>query len=297
MPVNRRLHYHLLDVFTEERFGGNQLAVFTNGRGLSAVTMQQIAKELNLSETVFVLPPENPQHEWRIRIFTPARELPMAGHPTVGTAYVLRQEHLVNIPAAGGQITLEEQVGPIPVHFDASGLIVMGQPLPTFGPVFEDRAAMAALLGLNDSDLLPLPLEVVSSGVPFVFIPVQSLEAIGRIKLRLDLWEQHLQHYAAPHLFAFTMQTVDAAHTVHSRMFAPAMGIAEDPATGAASGPLGCYLVKQGLAQPGTLISEQGYEMGRPSQITIRIATENGNFTRVEVGGRCVPTGEGFIII
>lgn len=297
----RKLRYHLVDVFTNERFGGNPLAVFTNGRGVEPALMQTIARELNLSETVFVLPPEDPANHWRLRIFTPATELPMAGHPTVGTAYVLAREHLVDVTGDETTIRLEELVGVIPVTFtfdDHGALsISMTQPNPTFGPMMDDRAGIAALLSLSPDDLLPLPIQVVSTGVPFVFVPVRDLDAMRRIKVRLDLWEQSLMDTPHPHLLTFTPEVETAGSHVHVRMFAPAMGIPEDPATGGAAGPLGCYLVQHGLVKdsPAAIIAEQGFEMGRRSFLHIGI--EQQEITRVTVGGQSVPVGEGVIEI
>lgn len=299
----RKLRYQLVDVFTGERFGGNPLAVFTNGRGLETEMMQRIAKELNLSETVFVLPPDDPANDYKMRIFTPALELPMAGHPTIGTAFVLAREHLVNISAEKPLIRLEEQVGVIPVEFDFQDdgrlLVTMEQPSPTFGPEFEDRATIADMLSLDVSALDDLPLQVVSCGVPFLFIPIKTLDAIGAIKVRTDVWEKAVKDHAEQHLFAFSRQVERDDSTVHSRMFAPAMGIAEDPATGGASGPLGCYLVKHGLVtgSPAVIVSEQGMEMGRPSFIHIQIDHSGGDFKRVSVGGQSVYIGEGVIEI
>lgn len=297
----RKLRYHLVDVFTNERFGGNPLAVFTNGRGVEPALMQTIARELNLSETVFVLPPEDPANHWRLRIFTPATELPMAGHPTVGTAYVLAREHLVDVTGDETTIQLEEPVGVIPVTFtfdDRGALsISMTQPNPTFGPMMDDRAGIAALLSLSPDDLLPLPIQVVSTGVPFIFVPVRDLDAMRRIKVRLDLWEQSLKDTPHPHLLTFTPEVEVAGSHVHVRMFAPAMGIPEDPATGGAAGPLGCYLVQHGLVKdsPADIIAEQGFEMGRRSFLHIGIEQQDGEITRVTVGGQSVPVGEGII--
>lgn len=299
----RKLRYQLVDVFTGERFGGNQLAVFTNGRGLETEVMQRIAKELNLSETVFVLPPEDPANDYKLRIFTPAIELPMAGHPTVGTAFVLAREHLVEISAEKPSIRLEEQVGVIPVEFDFQDdgrlLVTMEQPPPTFGPEFADRAVIADMLSLDVAALDDLPLQVVSCGVPFLFIPLRTLDDIGAIKVRMDVWEQAVKDHAEQHLFAFTRQVEREGSTVHSRMFAPAMGIAEDPASGAPSGPLGCYLLQHGLVtdSPAIIVSEQGIEMGRPSVIHIQIDHSDGDIKRVSVGGQSVYIGEGVIEI
>jgi trans-2,3-dihydro-3-hydroxyanthranilate isomerase len=299
----RKLRYQLVDVFTGERFGGNPLAVFTNGRGLETAIMQRIAKELNLSETVFVLPPDDPANDYKMRIFTPAIELPMAGHPTIGTAFVLAREHLVAISAENPSIRLEEQVGVIPVEFafqdDGRLLVTMEQPPPTFGPEFAERAVIAEMLSLDVSALDDLPLQVVSCGVPFLFIPVKTLDDMCAVKVRADVWEKAVKGHAEQHLFAFTRQVEREGSTVHSRMFAPAMGITEDPATGAASGPLGCYLVKHGLVSgnPAVIVSEQGIEMGRPSFIHIQIDHKDGDFKRVTVGGQSVYIGEGVIEI
>lgn len=296
----RKLRYHLVDVFTGRPFGGNQLAVFPNGRGLPATLMQQIARELNFSETTFVLPPKDKTNDFWVRIFTPAVEMPMAGHPTVGTAFVLAQEQLVDVSAPEITLRFEEGVGPIPVNVQlANGrptLIKMSQPLPEFGPEFTDRATMAAMLSLDPTQLIPdLPLQVVSNGVSFLYVPLVNLAAIRQVKLRLDLWENHLRNFVTSQLFVFTPETELENSTVHCRMFAPAFGITEDPATGVASGPLGSYLVKYGLAQAGTFISEQGFEMGRPSLIQIEIEQKNGRVTHVAIGGQCAYIGEGFI--
>ncbi len=299
----RRLHYHLVDVFTDQRFGGNPLAVFTNGRGLSTETMQAIAKELNLSETTFVLPPDNPANDWRVRIFTPAAEMPMAGHPTVGTSFVLAREHLVNVSEQQPVIRLEENVGLIPVTFTFEAgqpvMATMQQLAPEFGPVFEDRDMIAALLSLDPSALEDGPLQVVSCGAPFFLVPLRTIDAVRNIRLRIDIWERALMNFASSKVFVFTRQTDYPGSTVHSRMFAPSLGIREDPATGAASGPLGCYLVKYGWVKdnPAQIISEQGVEMGRPSFIHIRIEQTGGAITGVFVGGQCVYVGDGQIEI
>jgi len=299
----RKLHYHRVDVFTDRAFGGNPLAVFTNGRGLSGETMQALAREFNLSETTFVLPPDDPRHDYRVRIFTPEQELPMAGHPTVGTSFVLAREHMVRRDADEVMITLEEGVGPIPVRIVYGGgepvFAEMSQPLPTFGPRLEDRGLVAAMLSLSEGDLEEgLPLEVVSCGVPFLYVPVRGLDAARRARPRPDLIERAAADGVPPELFLFTREVVHAGSTVHSRMFAPGLGVVEDPATGAASGPLGCYLVRHGLVAcdgAAEIVSEQGVEMNRPSFVYIRIERRGGEFTAVRVGGRSHYMGEGFV--
>jgi trans-2,3-dihydro-3-hydroxyanthranilate isomerase len=302
----RRLHYHLVDVFTNKRFGGNQLAVFTNGRGIPAETMQKIARELNLSETTFILPPEDPANDYKVRIFTPGMELPMAGHPTVGTSYILAREHMVPLEGSQILIRLEEGVGLIPVTVDLQDgkptTARMRQLTPTFGEDFSDRRALIAeTLSLSLSDIDPdYPPQIVSCGVPILMIPLTSMEAIQKIKVRLDLVDTLLTHDISHELFVFTRETALPTSTVHSRMFAPQLGIAEDPATGAASGPLGSYLVKYGIVKGGDsvhIVGEQGFEMGRESIIQIDIEQTNGEISGVYVGGECVYVGEGFLEI
>src|SRR5919107_1654396 len=205
----RRLHYHRVDVFTDRAFGGNPLAVFANGRGLSTETMQAIAKEFNLSETTFVLPADDPAHDWRVRIFTPGSELPMAGHPTVGTSFVLAREHLVPRDERETTIILEEGVGPVPVRIEFKegepSFAEMRQPLPTFGPRLDDRAAVAAMLSLEESDIeADLPVEVVSCGVPFLYVPLRSLDAAHRARPRVDLIDSVAgEHGIQPQVFVF----------------------------------------------------------------------------------------------
>jgi trans-2,3-dihydro-3-hydroxyanthranilate isomerase len=304
----RKLNYHLVDVFTNRQFGGNPLAVFTNGRGLRAETMQAIAKELNLSETTYVLPPETAANDYRVRIFTPGQELPMAGHPTIGTTYVLAREHMIARGADGAEteIKLEEGVGTIPVRIEwregAARFIEMRQPRPVFGPRVEDLRAVAEMLSIEPEEIAStnLPPEVVSCGVPFLFVPVKSLRAVRDIKFRLDVWESQLKNVVPPEVFVFTREVEFADSTVHGRMFAPGIGIWEDPATGGASGPLGCYLVRHGVVPcdgVAELVSEQGIEMGRPSFIKIRIAREGEEITDVRVGGECRFMGEGYLEI
>ncbi len=292
-----KLGYHLVDVFAEAAFGGNPLAVFPDAAGVPAPLMQRIANELNLSETAFVLPADGPGADFRVRIFTPAVEMPMAGHPTVGTAHVLAR--LGRITPAQTRVVFQEGVGPVPVAVAFEGgqpdLVTMDQPVPRFGAPWADRAALADLLSLDLADLVPeLPAEPGSAGVPFLFVPLKGLDAVRRAALRLDRWARRLKDYEAPNVYVFTLETERPGSTVHGRMFAPALGIAEDPATGAANGPLGAYLVRHGLATPGApLVSEQGFEMGRPSLLHLRVEGTPERIARVTVGGRSVSLGQG----
>lgn len=299
----RKLRYHTVDVFTNSAFGGNPLAVVTNGRGVSSELMQSIARELNLSETTFVLPPEDPSNDYRVRIFTPAAELPMAGHPTVGTSFILAREHMIERGEGETTIKLEEGVGTIPVNIKFKDgqpdLIWMQQPRPTFGPRFEDAALIAEMLSIAPEAIeTRWPIEVVSCGVPFLFVPLKDLQAARSIRFRLDVCERALKDSGVTGVFVFTTETELEGSSVHSRMFAPMFGVHEDPATGGASGPLGCYLVRHQVfpaSQRAEFTSEQGIEMGRPSIIKIIIEQDAGEISRVRIGGQCVFMGEGYL--
>lgn len=297
-----RFEYLLVDVFTNRQFGGNPLAVFPEGQAIPEDLLQRITKELNLSEAAFVMPPRNDETDFHVRIFTPGREVPMAGHPTVGTAFALAHlGHIQPIDSGAKHTHFEEGVGTIPVELSFENgkptQIVMDQPLPTFEQPLENRAEITAMLNLSEDDLADLPIQVVSTGVPFLYIPLKSLDSIERASLRMEVWRDLLE----VDIFLLTPETVEPTSTVHSRMFAPTMNISEDPATGAASGPLGAYLVEHGVvtAQNGVaeILSEQGFEMGRPSYLHIAIGVENQTINRVRVGGECVMMGGGYFEI
>jgi trans-2,3-dihydro-3-hydroxyanthranilate isomerase len=271
-----RHEYVLVDVFTDRKFGGNQLAVFRDGSGVRDELMQVAAKELNLPETTFVVPAEH-GGDHKLRIFTPARELPFAGHPTVGTAFVLANSR-------DATLRLEEQVGTLAVTV-RDGFTEMEQPLPTFEPV-ADRDAVAASVSLDAADLEPgLPIEIGSSGNRFMFVAVKTLDAVKRASPR----------GLAEAAYIFTTQTVEPGSTVHGRMYAPWQGIAEDPATGSANGPLGAYLVRHGMSDGTRIVSEQGFEMGRRSLLYVRVGGSRDRITSVHVGGRCAIAGGGWL--
>ncbi|MBM7659643.1 trans-2,3-dihydro-3-hydroxyanthranilate isomerase [Bacillus mesophilus] len=300
----RMLNYNLLDVFTTTLFGGNQLAVFSNGEGLTSEQMQMIAKELNLSETVFLFPPTTERRHFKLKIFTPAMELPFAGHPTIGTAFLLGEKKMTPYSHDGlTALTVEENIGLVPLHLYAeNGEITkaeMIQPIPEVTDQMLDYKACATLLSLDEQDLdTELPIQTISAGIPFLFIPIKSLEAMKKIQFRMDVWQKLFSNDENKrHIFAFSVETEQEDAHVHSRMFAPAMGISEDPATGSASGPLGFYLVENKLIEHHdgliTIISEQGIEMGRPSRIEITLERIEGKISKVLVGGSAVIIGEG----
>jgi trans-2,3-dihydro-3-hydroxyanthranilate isomerase len=206
----RQLHYHLVDVFTNHAFGGNQLAVFTQAHGLTPQVMQRIAKEMNLSETTFVLPPGDPQQDYHVRLFTPAVELLMAGHPTIGTAFVLALMSVAEQTRRPTLLNLEEGIGPIVVTIEWQGnspaYVQMRQPLPVFGSRFTDAEIMAKMLSVEPRAIVDtgLPMEVVSCGVPFLFVPLRSLQDVRSIQFHYDVWEQTLRGFEAPQVFVFT---------------------------------------------------------------------------------------------
>ncbi len=249
-----QLQFRLIDVFSDRPFAGNQLAVVLDADPVSDGAMQRIAREFNFSETSFVGASSRPDCDFRVRIFTPGKELPMAGHPTVGTALVLQREGLV-----GDSVTFELGVGPTPVTI-AGGRAEMRQQPPRFLGVEADRAGVAAQLGIEESDLAG-PLERVSTGVPFLLVPLRSREAIARLRPGPALMGE---------VECFALGGETPGTTARVRTFAPEFGIHEDPATGSAAGALAAYLVKYRLAESPFLF-EQGYEMGRPSQLHARI--------------------------
>jgi len=303
MRSYRYLHF---DVFTDHLFGGNQLAVFLDARGLAAETMQAIAKEMNFSETTFVLPPEAGGTDARLRIFTPGQELPTAGHPTVGTTFALARRGVIE---RGRQhFVYGCNIGPVSVTMTWSGddlnFVWMTQSLPTFGAVIPDPARTAAALSLSPAAVAATgqPVQVVSCGVPFLLVPLTTRSAVDSAVVNpgvLDMLFTQV-NTKAHGLMVFTTQPGDARATVYSRMFAPEMGITEDPATGIATGPLGCYLVRHKIVRPeraGAMISLQGVKMGRPSHVHMSIGLEHGEIASVRVGGESVLAGEGTLYL
>jgi trans-2,3-dihydro-3-hydroxyanthranilate isomerase len=295
------LRYLHLDVFTDRRFEGNQLAVFPEPGPLTAAEMQTIAKEMNFSESTFIYPPER-GGDVRMRIFTPAEELPIAGHPTIGSTFALAIEG--TIARGRDRFVFELGVGPTPVslEWNDAGLSFawMTQPLPTFGTVIADRDALAAAVGLTARDLLPgVPVQSVSCGVPFLYVPIATRDAVDSIAIdrrALAACARAAGQADLPVFFFTTERRGDGNETVYSRMLAPGFGIAEDPATGAASGPLGSYLLRHGLVSADaarSMLSLQGVAMGRPSRVHISIDSDEDRITRVRVGGVSVLVGRG----
>ncbi len=287
-----------VDVFTRTRFGGNQLAVFPAAEGLADDEMQAIAREMNFSETTFVLPATDPTADARVRIFTPGRELPFAGHPVVGTAFVLARDN------GKTDLRLELGIGTLGVRAAPGdgvlGSAEMDQPVPTFeAPVDADPAVLAGLLGLDAADLASeTPPEFGSSGNPFLYIRLRSLDAVRRARGAPDALGRYFAGHHHPAVYAFCTGGEAPGAAAHARMFSLALGadVREDPATGSASGPAGGYLLRHGLVGPGRLLLEQGYEMLRPSQIEVGLTVTNGALTGVTVGGGVVLVAEGALL-
>jgi trans-2,3-dihydro-3-hydroxyanthranilate isomerase len=296
--ATRRYRFVHVDVFTRRAFGGNQLAVFTDARGLSDAQMQDLAREMNFSESTFVLPAADPGADAKVRIFTPTRELPFAGHPTVGSGYVLgleRGRRRVALELAVGTLSVESNPGDGPV-----GSAQMEQPLPRFRPVGADSAVLAATVGLSPDDLAAAsPPEFGSAGVEFLYLPLRSLDAIRRARADLDAMQRVFGDSDHPAIYPFSLETESPDAAAHARMFSLLLGpgVNEDPASGSAAGPLGAYLVRHGLSQPGALLVEQGYEMQRPSQLEVQVELAGGEVSRVRVGGGVVRVAEGELFI
>jgi trans-2,3-dihydro-3-hydroxyanthranilate isomerase len=303
----RRYPFLQLDVFTSRLFGGNQLAVFPAAAGLSDTEMQAIAKEMNFSESTFVLPATDIKALCRVRIFTPGTELPLAGHPVVGTTFALAYQGQVRA-SDPSPILLELGAGTLPVDvlFDEQQLSFawMHQPVPVFEPWQGDRDKLAAALGLAPADFAPeLPIEHGSAGVPFIYIPLRTRDALARARPVGDLTAA-LNGPAAQVVgaYLFTLEGTSAAPEARTRMFAPGMGIVEDAATGAAAGPFGVYLLRHGHLAPdqqaeARLRIEQGVEMGRPSRIEVAITGSADDVRDVRVGGEAVVVAEGTLML
>jgi len=287
----KRMLFNIVDVFAEEKYAGNQLAVFRDAGGLSSDTMQKITREIGFSETTFILSDAPRDGGYDVRIFTPGAEVPFAGHPTLGTAYVIRHE-IVRKPIR--QVNLNLKVAQIPVAFerraDGSDMPWMTPKEATFGEVY-DAGQIASLLTVGAEDMdKGFPIQSVSTGLPVILLPLRSLDAVQRAGVIKDKWLDWVKEREAKDVFVFCRETVNPDNHVHARMFADYYGIPEDPATGSANSCLAAWLVKYcyfGADQIDVRV-EQGYEIGRPSLIYLR-AERSGENIEVNVGGKVVP--------
>jgi trans-2,3-dihydro-3-hydroxyanthranilate isomerase len=294
--------YYTTDVFTDSRFGGNPLAVFPDASGLDPALMQRIAREFNFSETTFVLPPADPKHTRRVRIFNPTSEMPFAGHPTVGTAFVLA--HIGDVALTGEETTivLEEGVGPVPVTIrnmtpNAGFAQFSVAQLPEIGPPPPSQDDLARCLGLDatELDVEGFDPEGVSCGARFLFVAVRDRKALARARPRLDAWEEVLAAYWTSKVFVFCSDPELEDSQYRARMFAPTIGIPEDPATGSACASFAGYLASRDAHRDGTLRwrVEQGFEMGRPSLLDIEADKRGGTIEAIRVGGNSVVVSRG----
>lgn len=304
----KEVRFVQVDVFTDRPFGGNPLAVFPDAEGLTGEEMQSLAREMNLSETTFVLPPQAPWADFKVRIFTPATELPFAGHPVVGTHWVMAYLGRVKLREPLTRVRFELGVGVLPADLHVARgrvqRVVMTQARPAFLAVLEDVTDLAAGLGLPRQAITAtgLPVQVVSTGLPQLMVPLRSLQDVsGLDAARLDMaaLNRVCQALDTKDVLVFTRETQLPGSSVHVRMFAPLHGVPEDPATGSANGALGAYLVHHRvvpLTAPTVYIeSEQGIELSRPSKLYLEVDVQDGEPVTVRVGGQVVPVVEGTV--
>lgn len=285
--AHTRLQFVQLDVFSSQRFEGNPLAVFLDGRGLSDQEMQALAREMNLSETTFILPREpsiERERGVRVRIFTVQEELPFAGHPTLGTAFQLRGS------TGNQEIVLDLSVGKVSVRFEERpNQPVFGEMTqidPEFGPR-HDREAVVRACCLRDGDIDPsLPIETISTGVPFTIVPLRGLETIRNLRVDMKGSEEYLERSGGKFFYFVSRETVDSTARLHARMM---FYNGEDPATGSAAGCAAAWMVAHGVAQPDErVLIEQGIEIERPSRIFVRASQRDDRVVNVRVGGNVV---------
>jgi trans-2,3-dihydro-3-hydroxyanthranilate isomerase len=295
------------DVFTDTAFGGNPVAVFPDAADLTTEEMQKVAREMSLSETAFALAPTDPKAQVRIRFFTPTQEIPFAGHPTLGTIFILAQKGRFPLIEPVTRIHSQTEIGILPVDLCVKNgeiqKVVMVQPKHTILAKLEseqDFLHLAAGLSIHMNQIFRdrFPVEVVSTGFPVMIVPLRSLTAVKEIQIKTTLIEEICARHRAHGVMVFSLITVQPTSNVHTRMFAPSIGIIEDAATGSASGALGAYLVRHRAVtvRPTTYITiEQGYEVDRPSTIYIQVDSYGQEITEVRVGGEVIIVLEGVL--
>jgi len=298
--------FYTVDVFTSKRFGGNRLAVFPDARGIPPKLYQAIAREFNFSETTFVLPPKQRQHTKLVKIWTPGGELQFAGHPTVGTAFVLAATGAVKLTGAETNIVLEEGVGPVPVAIRARN----GKPgfaqlsvakMPEYGPPAPPADELARALSLAPGEVLggEWHAEAASCGTCFLMVPIRNRAALARARVHLDHFERALEGYVTNKVFLFCDEPELPGSDFRARMYAPTIGVPEDPATGSAAAGFAGYVAKRDPRTDGTLKwrIEQGFEMGRPSILDIEVDKRAGEVVAVRVGGNSVMVTSGALTL
>ncbi|HJU06665.1 MAG TPA: PhzF family phenazine biosynthesis protein [Nitrospiraceae bacterium] len=305
---SRTLKFYQADVFANLPFAGNPVAVVPDAMDLGDLELQKIAREMNLSETVFVLPPTDKTAAVKIRIFTPTQEIPFAGHPVLGACFVLGTLKRLPLEEPVTRVVYECNIGLFSVELHVRGSkiirVVMSQPKPEFlGSVTAtgDVLEVANALGLSKGSITGAkwPIEVVSTGLPVLIVPVRTLTAVKSIVPNSAAINEICARHGTNGIMVFTTVTVEELSAVHTRMFASPIGVTEDPATGSASGALGAYLVQNGVVQvaPVTeIIAEQGYELDRPSRILIQVESDDDAIQTVKVGGQAVMVIEGTLM-
>jgi len=290
--------FFIVDVFAEDKYAGNELAVIRQAESISDADMQKIAREMNFSETTFILKDEASQGGFDVRIFTPQSEMPFAGHPTLGTAFIIQQEILRQ---QVGEVVLNLKVGPIPVTFTYRGgepdVLWMKQLPPRFGETITPEQT-AQVLGLKPADIdLRFPVQSVSTGVPFFIVPLKTREALRRSRVNPRKLFALINRTEAKAFLLFCPETLSPQNNLQVRVFADALGVPEDPATGSANGCLAGYLVKHRYFGAGAvnIRVEQGYEVGRPSLLLLNAGEAAGDVS-VSVGGRVIPVARGELV-
>lgn len=287
----KTLSFYILDVFAEQKYAGNQLAVFRGAGDLPSDEMQHIAREINFSETTFILSDQPREGGYEVRIFTPGEEVPFAGHPTLGTAQIIRDEIL---QGSADKVVLNLKVGQIPVTFSPDGYGWMKQNQPVFGPQ-HSPAALAEILGLDISEIdARFPVEEVSTGLPFFIVPLKNIAALKKAKVDKEMYFDFIRNTVAKGILVFCPETHEPQNHLSVRVFVDCYSIPEDPATGSGNGCLAGYLVKHRYLGNDTidLRAEQGYEIGRPSLLLLK-AELRGAEIDIRVGGKSILVARG----
>jgi trans-2,3-dihydro-3-hydroxyanthranilate isomerase len=288
------LTFDIVDVFAEDKYAGNQLGVVRFGGGLTDLQMQKIAREINYSETTFIISSEQRNGGYDVRIFTPKEEVPFAGHPTLGTAYVIRNQ-LLREPIE--TVVLNLKVGQIPVTFHPDGILWMRQKEPTFGRTFE-RGTISRILDIEENEIDDrFPVQEVSTGLPFIIVPLRRLETVKKSKVVFDRLLDLIKDAEAKSILIFSPETYNPENDLNVRVFVDYFGIPEDPATGSGNGCLAGYLVKYQYfgGEQVNIRVEQGYEIGRPSLLYLNAEVRDGKIA-VSVGGKVIPIAQGHLL-
>jgi trans-2,3-dihydro-3-hydroxyanthranilate isomerase len=294
--MNNKPKFFITDVFGERKYSGNQLATFLDCDSLSDEEMQQIAREINFSETTFILSPEQKNGGYDVRIFTPGKELDFAGHPTLGTAFII-QKQIIQQPVE--KVVLNLKVGQVPVSFPGKekgdNTLWMDQIEPIFGETL-DVGLMARVLSLNEDDIdTRWPVEQVSTGLPFIIVPLKSLDALKRALVVKERYLKLIEETWAQAILVFCPGGYTEQHDLGVRVFVDSFGIPEDPATGSGNGCLAGYLIKNRYFPSNTIDIQtgQGYEIGRPSLLSLRASEQDGHI-KIAVGGQVIAIAEGW---